>query len=124
MSGPLKVLLVDDSMSMRMLAKNIVSELGHDVIGEASDGKDAVQQYLELQPDVVLLDLVMPEYDGRAALNKIMSIDDNAQVVICSSLGSEQDVETCLRNGARSYLQKPLEASTVGATLSTLSALN
>ena len=69
----------------------------------------AVEQYRSLQPDLVLLDLVMPECDGRQALSRILAHDPQARVVILSSLGAQSDIEECLRMGARSYLQKPID---------------
>ena len=103
------VLLCDDSRALRMLAERQLDEAGFQVIGEAGNGRDAVGQYQALKPDLVLLDLVMPECDGRQALAEILALDPAARVVILSSLGAQSDIETCLRLGARSYLQKPID---------------
>lgn len=120
MSEKLKVLIVDDSTSMRLVAKVQVGSLGHHVIAEAEDGKVALQKYLEHKPDVVLLDLVMPRFDGKKTLKKLLQLDPNANVIICSSLGSEADIEFCLSNGARSYLQKPYEAEGIQNALQSI----
>ncbi|KAF1691143.1 MULTISPECIES: response regulator [Pseudoxanthomonas] len=103
------VLLCDDSRALRMLAAGQLEEAGFQVVGEAGNGNEAVGQYLALKPDLVLLDLVMPECDGRQALAKILAVDPQARVVILSSLGAQSDIEECLKLGARSYLQKPID---------------
>lgn len=103
------VLLCDDSRALRMLAAGQLEEAGFQVIGEAGNGVEAVAQYAALKPDLVLLDLVMPECDGRQALARILADDPQARVVILSSLGAQSDIEQCLRLGARSYLQKPID---------------
>ncbi|WP_374013433.1 response regulator [Pseudoxanthomonas koreensis] len=103
------VLLCDDSRALRMLAAGQLEEAGFQVVGEAGNGLEAVGQYQALKPDLVLLDLVMPECDGRQALARILEADPNARVVILSSLGAQSDIEECLRLGARSYLQKPID---------------
>ncbi|HLT43709.1 MAG TPA: response regulator [Luteimonas sp.] len=103
------VLLCDDSRALRMLAAGQLDEAGFQVVGEAGNGLQAVEQYRTLRPDLVLLDLVMPECDGRQALARILEHDPQARVVILSSLGAQSDIEECLRLGARSYLQKPID---------------
>ena len=103
------VLLCDDSRALRMLAAGQLEEAGFQVAGEAGNGLEAVAQYQALKPDLVLLDLVMPECDGRQALTRILGADPNARVVILSSLGAQSDIEECLRLGALSYLQKPID---------------
>ena len=103
------VLLCDDSRALRMLTAGQLEQAGFHVIGEASNGNEAVGQFLSLAPDLVLLDLVMPECDGRQALAKILGQDPKARVVILSSLGAQSDIEECLKLGARSYLQKPID---------------
>lgn len=103
------VLLCDDSRALRMLAAGQLDEAGFQVVGEAGNGLEAVDQYQALRPDLVLLDLVMPQCDGRQALARILELDPQARVVILSSLGAQSDIEQCLRLGARSYLQKPID---------------
>lgn len=103
------MLICDDSRSIRALTGMVLSENGYQVISEAGDGEEAVSEYLKCQPDFTLLDLVMPVADGRYALKKIMRYNPAAKIIIISSLGSENDVEECLRNGASSYIQKPIE---------------
>jgi len=103
------VLLCDDSRALRMLAARQLTDAGFDVVGEAGNGLEAVSQYQALKPDLVLLDLVMPECDGKQALGRILAQDSQARVVILSSLGAQSDIEECLKLGARSYLQKPID---------------
>lgn len=103
------VVLCDDSRALRMLAARQLDEAGFEVLGEAGNGLEAVDHYRTLRPDLVLLDLVMPLCDGREALARILEVDPQARVVILSSLGAQSDIEQCLRLGARSYLQKPID---------------
>jgi two-component system chemotaxis response regulator CheY len=103
------VLLCDDSRALRMLTARQLAESGFEVVGEADNGAAAVAQYQALKPEVVLLDLVMPQLDGKQALRQILEFDAGARVVILSSLGAQADIEECLRGGARSYLQKPID---------------
>jgi DNA-binding NarL/FixJ family response regulator len=103
------VLLCDDSRALRMLTARQLAESGFDVVGEADNGEAAIAQYRALKPEIVLLDLVMPQLDGKQALRQILEFDAGARVVILSSLGARGDIEECLRSGARSYLQKPID---------------
>ena len=109
MTVPLNVLIVDESLSMRTIASNIVEGLGHHVVAQAENGKIALKQFMAHKPDVVLLDLVMPVFDGKKTLKKLMQVAPDAKIVICSSLGSEGDITFCLQEGACFYLQKPYE---------------
>jgi two-component system chemotaxis response regulator CheY len=109
MTARTTVLLCDDSRALRMLTTRQLNEHGFEVVGEADNGIAAVKLYQALRPDVVLLDLVMPEKDGKQALRRILELDPAARVVILSSLGARNDIEECLRDGAKSYLQKPID---------------
>lgn len=109
MASASTVLLCDDSRALRMLTARQLAECGFQVVGEADNGLAAVEQYRALHPDVVLLDLVMPQQDGKQALRRILELDPGARVVILSSLGAQNDIEECLRAGAKSYLQKPID---------------
>ena len=109
MSDRPTVLLCDDSRALRMLTARQLAEAGFEVTAEAGNGREARDYYEANEPDVVLLDLVMPELDGKQALQEILSFDPQAKVVILSSLGAQGDIEECLRLGAASYLQKPID---------------
>jgi two-component system, chemotaxis family, chemotaxis protein CheY len=109
MTSKISVLLCDDSRAMRIMTTSILEEHGMSVVGEAEDGFAAIAQYKATRPDVVLLDLVMPKMSGQGALREILDFDPNAVVIVLSSLGAQADIEKCLRAGAKSYLQKPIE---------------
>ncbi len=117
MSARPTVLLCDDSRALRMLATRQLEDAGFSVVGEAGNGVEALAQFKALTPDLVLLDLVMPERDGKHALADILAHDPQARVVILSSLGAQGDIEECLRLGARSYLQKPIDPDTMDRVL-------
>ena len=106
------VLLCDDSRALRMLAARQLDDCGFHVVGEAGNGHEAVSQYQALKPDVV-----MPECDGKQALGRILAQDPAARVVILSSLGAQSDIEECLKLGARSYLQKPIDPEVMDRVL-------
>lgn len=101
------VLVVDDASFMRKRMIGVLTELGHTIAGEAENGKEAIGMYLKLKPDLVTLDITMPEVSGKDALKQIMKIDANAKIVMCSALGSEQVVAECIKSGARAYIVKP-----------------
>lgn len=111
------VLLCDDSRALRMMTAQQIEACGYALAGEAENGIRAVEQYQALKPDVVLLDLVMPKVDGKAALKRILEIDPQARVIVLSSLGAQNDIEQCLRMGAKSYLQKPIDGETLARVL-------
>lgn len=101
------VLVVDDASFMRKRMVAVLTELGHTIAGEAENGKEAIGMYLKLKPDLVTLDITMPEVSGKDALKQIMKIDGKAKIVMCSALGSEQVVAECIQAGARAYIVKP-----------------
>lgn len=117
MSARPTVLLCDDSRALRMLTAQQLDACGYELAGEADNGVRAVEQYLALKPGVVLLDLVMPKVDGKAALKRILELDPAARVVVLSSLGAQNDIEQCLKMGAKSYLQKPIDRDTLARVL-------
>ena len=113
-----RILLVDDSSAQRHILRHRME--GHPelvVVGEAGGGREAVVRFSELRPDVVLLDLVMPDMGGEEVLSAILAMDPGANVIIVSSLGTRDAVERCLRGGARSFLQKPFEVEDLLRTL-------
>jgi two-component system chemotaxis response regulator CheY len=122
MSARPTVLLCDDSRALRMLTAQQLDACGYELAGEADNGVRAVEQYLALKPNVVLLDLVMPKVDGKAALKRILELDPDARVVVLSSLGAQNDIEQCLKIGAKSYLQKPIDRETLARVLGEVTA--
>ncbi|GAB6933473.1 response regulator [Calditerricola satsumensis] len=108
-----RVLVVDDAAFMRMMIKEILTKNGYTVVGEASDGHQAVALYKELQPDVVTMDITMPEMDGIAALKEIKKIDPNAKVIMCSAMGQQAMVIDAIQAGAKDFVVKPFQADRV-----------
>lgn len=108
-----KILIVDDTLFMRTLLKNILFSGGHTIAGEAGDGNDAIEKYRELKPDLVTMDVVMPKMNGIEALKGIKALDPNARVIMCTAVGQEQMVKLAIKNGARGYIVKPFQAPKV-----------
>jgi two-component system, chemotaxis family, chemotaxis protein CheY len=108
-----RILVVDDAAFMRMMVKDILTKNGYEVIGEASDGRQAIEKYQELRPDLVTLDITMPEVDGIEALKKIRDVDPNARVIMCSAMGQQAMVIDAIQAGARDFIVKPFQADRV-----------
>jgi two-component system chemotaxis response regulator CheY len=104
-----KVLIVDDALFMRNMLRNIFSESGFDIVGEAQNGNEAIEMYRGLKPDLVTMDIVMPEKNGIEALKEIMAADGGARIVICSALGQESLIMEALEAGARDFIVKPFK---------------
>ena len=107
------VMIVDDAAFMRMMLKDILTKNGYEVVGEAENGAKAVEKYGELKPDLVTMDITMPEMDGISALKNIRSIDSNAKVVMCSAMGQQAMVIEAIQAGARDFIVKPFQADRV-----------
>ncbi|GAA0493200.1 response regulator [Salinibacillus aidingensis] len=101
------VLVTDDAAFMRMQLKDILTKQGHEVVGEASNGKEAIDQYSELQPDLVTMDITMPEMDGVAAVKEIKKMNPDATVVMCSAMGQQGMVIEAIKAGAKDFIVKP-----------------
>lgn len=106
-----RILVVDDAVFIRMTIKRILQSSGHEMVGEAITGVEAVEKFAELKPDLVLLDISMPEMSGIDALQKMLEIDSDAKIVICSALGQQQFVAKAIEMGARDFIVKPFEAT-------------
>lgn len=107
------ILVVDDAAFMRMMVKDILTKNGYNVIGEAENGKKAVEKYQELKPDLVTLDITMPEMDGLQAIKEIKKIDSNAVVIMCSAMGQQAMVIDAIQSGAKDFIVKPFQADRV-----------
>lgn len=112
-----RVLVVDDAAFMRMTIKKMIESEGFTVAGEAGNGVEAVQKYMELQPDVVLLDITMPEMNGVDALKRMKEYDPKAKVVICSAMGQQAMVAQTIQYGAKDFIVKPFEKDRLVAAL-------
>lgn len=108
-----RILIVDDTMFMRTLVKNILFSGGHDIVGEAEDGAQAVEMYKKLKPDLVTMDVVMPKMNGIEALKSIKAADPGARVIMCTAVGQEQMVKLAIKSGAKGYIVKPFQAPKV-----------
>jgi two-component system chemotaxis response regulator CheY len=104
-----RVLVVDDAAFMRKLLTDALTSGGHEVVGEAGNGNEAVAQWQELRPELTTLDITMPEKDGLQALSEIMAIDPSAKVIMCSALGQEGKVLEAVRLGAKDFVVKPFQ---------------
>ncbi len=108
-----KILIVDDAAFMRMMIKDILSKNGYEVVGEAADGAQAVEKYKELNPDLVTMDITMPEKDGIAALKEIKAMDGAAKIIMCSAMGQQSMVIDAIQAGAKDFIVKPFQADRV-----------
>jgi two-component system chemotaxis response regulator CheY len=104
-----RVLVVDDAAFMRKMVTDALTGGGHEIVGEAGNGVEAVARYQELRPDVMTLDITMPEKDGIAALKEIIAIDPSAKVIMCSALGQESKVLESIKLGAKDFVVKPFK---------------
>ena len=107
------ILICDDAAFMRMMIKDILVKNGYNIAGEAENGVKAVEKYQETKPDLVLVDITMPEMDGIQALKKIKAIDANASVVMCSAIGQQAMVIESIQSGARDFIVKPFQPDRV-----------
>lgn len=107
------ILVVDDAAFMRMMIKDILSKNGFNVVGEAENGVQAVEKYEELQPDLVTMDITMPEMDGITALKKIKETNPNAKILMCSAMGQQAMVIDAIQAGAKDFIVKPFQADRV-----------
>lgn len=108
-----KIMIVDDAAFMRLIMKNIVTQYGHDVVAEAADGKDALKLYKQYKPDVVTMDITMPDMDGIEAVKAIVSFDKRANIVMCSAAGDHAKVYNAFKVGAKDYILKPFQEDRV-----------
>lgn len=107
------VLICDDTMFMRRMLTEILSESCYEIIGEAENGRVAIEKYNDLRPDVVMMDITMPELDEIKALKGIMKINPEAKVVMCSAMGQEEFVLEVIKSGAKDFVVKPFNNSRV-----------
>ena len=107
------ILICDDAAFMRMMIKDILTKNGYNVVGEAENGAKGVEKYNELKPDLVLMDITMPDMDGIQALKKIKEIDPAANIIMCSAMGQQAMVIESITAGAKDFIVKPFQADRV-----------
>lgn len=111
------VLIVDDLTFIKMVLKDLVEKAGFRVVGEASDGEEALRVFQEKRPDVVLLDITMPKMDGLTALKKLLELDPNAKVIMCSALGQQRLIVQAIQLGAKDFIVKPFRPERVVSSI-------
>ena len=115
-----KILTVDDAAFMRNIIKRTLGTAGYTEIYEATDGIQAIQSYKQINPDLVLLDITMPNLDGLNALRAIRTIDTNAKVVMCTAMGQESMVLEAMQYGAKDFIVKPFKADRIVRTVASI----
>ncbi|MGE5528021.1 MAG: response regulator [Patescibacteria group bacterium] len=108
-----RVLVVDDAAFMRMMIKDILRKGGYQVVGEAEDGVRAIEKFRELKPDLVTMDITMPDMDGITAVKEIRKIDANAVIIMCSAMGQQAMVIDAIQAGAKDFVVKPFQPDRV-----------
>lgn len=116
-----KVLIVDDSRTSRRILRNILTENGHEVVGEADNGQIGYEKYIELSPDIITLDITMPVLDGLEALKKIMAFDEEAHVIMITAAGQKNKMVDAIKMGANEFIQKPFEPEQILSVIQNLS---
>lgn len=109
--------IVDDTSFMRKMAADILRQNGHEVIGEAANGKDAISLYEKLRPDIVIMDLQMPEMNGTDAIREILRFDSEAVILVCTASNQQELVEEAMAAGAKGYLMKPFNPDRLGKVI-------
>lgn len=104
-----KILIVDDAVFMRMKLKDILEKAGFEVVAEAQNGAEAIEKYKSERPDLVTMDITMPEVDGVTALKEIKAFDPNANVIMCSAMGQQTMVMEAIQAGAKDFIVKPFD---------------
>ncbi|MEN2776580.1 response regulator [Acetivibrio clariflavus] len=108
-----RILIVDDAAFMRMMIKDILTKNGYEIVGEAENGARAIDKYKELNPDLVIMDITMPEVDGIAAVREIKKINSDSKIIMCSAMGQQAMVIESIQAGARDFIVKPFQAERV-----------
>jgi two-component system, chemotaxis family, chemotaxis protein CheY len=116
-----RVLIVDDAAFMRMMIKDILEKNGYDVVAEANNGIKAVEMYKREKPDVVTMDITMPDMDGIEAVKAIREFDPKAKIIMCSAMGQQSMVMDAIRAGAKDFVVKPFQPDRVLEAISKIS---
>lgn len=108
-----RIVIADDLSFMRMIQREILQERGYDVVAEASDGIEAVEKYRQFRPDVIILDITMPNMNGLEAMYKIFEMDSSAKIIICSALGQQRLIVEAIKAGVKDFIVKPFKPERV-----------
>jgi two-component system chemotaxis response regulator CheY len=108
-----RVLVVDDAAFMRMMIKDILTKNDFEIVGEASNGTEALEKYKELKPDLTTMDITMPEKDGISAVKDIRAFDSSAKIIMCSAMGQQAMVIEAIQAGAKDFIVKPFQPDRV-----------
>jgi two-component system chemotaxis response regulator CheY len=114
----IKVMVVDDTAFMRMVMRSLLEGMGHKVVAEAANGAEAVRMYQTVRPDLITMDITMPELDGISAVRKIKQMDSSARIIMCSAMGQREMVLEAIRNGAADFVVKPVQKERLLAAVS------
>lgn len=112
-----KILIVDDSMFMRSILKNILEKEKYQIIGEANNGNECIEKYKELKPDLITIDMIMPEMNGIDTVRKLMQINSKIKVIMVSAMGQQVLIEEALKAGAKNFIIKPFQPEKVIETI-------
>jgi len=112
-----RVLVVDDAAFMRLNLKNILEGEGYEIVGEGTNGQEAIDLFKSEQPDLVTMDITMPEMDGLTAMEKILEIDPEAKVVVVSAMGQEAYIKKAIMSGAKNFIVKPFKKDKIIETV-------
>ena len=107
------ILIVDDAAFMRMMIKDVLSKNGFEICGEAENGSKAIEKFKEVSPDLVIMDITMPEVDGIQAVKEIKKINSAAKIIMCSAMGQQAMVIDAIQAGAKDFIVKPFQADRV-----------
>lgn len=110
--GP-KILIVDDAAFMRMIIKDILTKNGYQIAGEGENGLQAIELFKSVSPDLMLMDITMPQMDGIEALKKIMEINSHAKIIMCSAMGQQSMVIDAIKAGAKDFIVKPFQSDRI-----------
>jgi two-component system chemotaxis response regulator CheY len=116
----INVLIADDLKFIKLVLRDLIEKAGFRVVGEASDGEEAVELYKDKRPDVVLMDITMPKVDGLAAMKRILKFDPKANIIMCSALGQQSLIVQALQLGAKDFIVKPFREERVIAAIKTI----
>ena len=116
----MNILIVDDAIFMRKMLSDILKEAGHRIAGEAANGKEAVEMYTKLKPDLVTMDIIMPEMNGIDAVKQIIESDERAVILVVSAMGQQQLVVEAIQAGAKDFVVKPFESARILAAVEKL----